>query len=102
MFGGTSPYFGPPILYTPQQMQMIPDLDNTSATLIDHNDLYVLDMEPSLKTLCLDHAIQQRLVLRPGQVPNTVIDEIRDMTTDNGISRDLPFVNGPPLPLPEG
>ena len=53
LFGGTSPYHGPPLYFTEEQKALMPDHDsNATSRLIDHNDLYVLDLNPSLKTLC--------------------------------------------------
>ena len=50
IFGGTSPYDGPPLYFTPEQLELIPEVDPTptdgpAITLIDHNDLHVLDTD---------------------------------------------------------
>ncbi len=53
LFGGTSPYYGPPLFFTEEQKALMPEHDNSTSRLIDHNDLYVLDLKPTLKTLCM-------------------------------------------------
>ena len=53
IFGGTSPYNGPPLFFTPNQLQQMPESEGVN--LIDHNDLLVLDTSPSLKTLSMLH-----------------------------------------------
>ena len=52
LFGGTSKYTGPPIGFTEEQQNNMQDTDEPYK-LIDHNDLYVLDLRPSLKTLSM-------------------------------------------------
>lgn len=87
IFGGTSHYDGPPIFFTPIQLQLIPEQDSPSSKLIDHNDLFVLDLNPTLKTLCLRKIIALRLPL--DGLPRVVCNEIHNMTTDNTISSAL-------------
>ena len=70
LFGGTSPYFGPPLYFTPEQLELLPQSaeEDTTNKLMDHNDLHVLDMNPSLKTLCLmaiiEHSLSTESVVR--------------------------------------
>ena len=52
LFGGTSKYTGPPIGFTEEQQNNMQDTDEPYK-LIDHNDLYVLDLRPSLRTLSM-------------------------------------------------
>jgi len=61
-FGGTSP------LVTSQQSPSSPPADedgenevNEESNLIDHDDMYVLDMEPTLKTLCMLCVLKNKL-----------------------------------------
>ena len=54
LFGGTSPYSGPPLYFTPEQLALLPQQEEDSTSkLMDHNDLFVLDLAPSLKTLTI-------------------------------------------------
>lgn len=54
LFGGTSPYSGPPLYFTPEQLALLPQQEEDSTSkLMDHNDLFVLDLAPSLKTLAI-------------------------------------------------
>ena len=52
LFGGTSKYTGPPIGFTEEQQNNMQETDEPYK-LIDHNDLYVLDLRPSLRTLSM-------------------------------------------------
>ena len=62
LFGGTSPYYGPPLYFTPEQLELLPQQEeDTTSKLMDHNDLYVLDMSPSLKTLAIMSIIENKL-----------------------------------------
>ena len=90
LFGGTSPYDGPPLFFTPNQLQQIPETDGIS--LIDHNDLRVLDLSPSLKTLCLLKVVT--LGLDTTWLPQDLQRDIINFTSPNNISvplRTLPF-----------
>ena len=89
LFGGTSPYDGPPIQFTVEQMQHLPqNNDNTLSKLIDHNDLYVLDLSPSLKTLCLLSVIKHKLQ-GVEFLPRDLKMELESMTRPNIISKPL-------------
>ena len=54
MFGGTSPYDGPPIKFTPRQLEFMPreldpdagDVDGRRLKLLDHSEMFVLDLSP--------------------------------------------------------
>jgi N-acetylneuraminic acid mutarotase len=95
LFGGTSPYNGPPLYFTPEQLALLPQQEEDSTTkLMDHNDLYVLDLNPSLKTLCLLAVIQNRL--NTTGLPKTLLNEIRFMSTNNVISKPLRTVESLP------
>ena len=62
LFGGTSPYYGPPLYFTKEQLEFLPQQEeDTTSKLMDHNDLYVLDMSPSLKTLAIMSIIDNKL-----------------------------------------
>ncbi|XP_040190829.1 kelch domain-containing protein 3, partial [Rana temporaria] len=78
LFGGTSP----------SQDQDPHDEFN----LTDHSDLYILDFNPSLKTLCklavLHHNLDQSCL------PHDIRWELMAMTTNSNISRPLPSYHG--------
>lgn len=78
LFGGTSP----------SQDQDPHDEFN----LTDHSDLYILDFNPSLKTLCklavLHHSLDQSCL------PHDIRWELLAMTTNSTISRPLPSYHG--------
>jgi len=95
LFGGTSPYSGPPLYFTPEQLALLPqqEEDNTSK-LMDHNDLYVLDLAPSLKTLAI-MAIKKHKLSTEG-LPRTLLKEIYFMTASNVISKPLKTVESLP------
>ena len=61
LFGGTSPYFGPPLYFTEEQLALVPQHEDSSSQLIDHNDMFVLDMRPSLKTLAILSVVEINL-----------------------------------------
>merc|ERR1711972_129443 len=84
LFGGTSPYYGPPLYFTPEQLALLPqqEEDNTSK-LMDHNDLFVLDMSPSLKTLTIMAIIDNKISTEG--LPRTLLTEISNMTASNTI-----------------
>lgn len=87
IFGGTSPY--------PAGIQPIPIeymQQGVDPTLMDHNDLHVLDFAPSLKTLCELAVIKYQLDLKV--LPADLRVEIAAMTTNNNISRPLKYASG--------
>jgi len=90
LFGGTSPYTGPPIFFTPAQLELMPDQDDAMDKLMDHADMYVLDLNPSLKTLCLLKVIQmsEKIDFRR-ELPRDLLVEINNMTDNNSISKPL-------------
>lgn len=87
LFGGTSPYSGPKLYFTPAQLELMPD--QTSAKLIDHNDLYVLDLSPSLRTLCLLAVIKHKGKIDETDLPQGVKNDLYYMTKGNQISKPL-------------
>jgi len=88
LFGGTSPYTGPQLYFTPEQLSLLPQQEeDTSSQLMDHDDLHVLDMFPSLKTLTLVSIIQNKISTEG--LPRTLLTEISNMTQNNSISRPL-------------
>jgi len=94
LFGGTSPYFGPPLYFTEEQLALVPQHEDSSSQLIDHNDMFVLDMRPSLKTLAILSVVENNL---PTQgLPSTLLTEISNMTSSNCISKPLKTVEGLP------
>ena len=95
LFGGTSPYSGPPLYFTPEQLALLPqqEEDNTSK-LMDHNDLFVLDLAPSLKTLTI-LAIKKNQLSTEG-LPRTLLKEIYFMSASNVISKPLRTVESLP------
>jgi len=86
LFGGTSPYHGPPILFTEAQQMLMPEHE-PSHKLIDHNDLYVLDLKPSLRTLCLLAIGEYGLSVR--DLPQNLQMEYKNATSPNKISARL-------------
>ena len=91
LFGGTSPHEGPHVSFTPEQLQYMPD--NQPKNLIDHNDTYVLDLKPSLRTLCLDFVIEHSHLYNYNLecLPQGINHDIECMTKDNTISGPLKF-----------
>eukprot|EP00088_Acartia_fossae_P008534 TRINITY_DN14086_c0_g1_i3.p1 TRINITY_DN14086_c0_g1~~TRINITY_DN14086_c0_g1_i3.p1 ORF type:complete len:430 (-),score=43.45 TRINITY_DN14086_c0_g1_i3:185-1372(-) len=90
LFGGTSPNTGPPIVFTEEEMSMLMNEDGEGtdhSELMDHSDLHVLDLQPTLKTLAILKIIRHRID-RKG-LPATIRDEIRNMCTRNTISKPL-------------
>ena len=62
LFGGTSPYNGPPLYFTEEQLALLPHQEeDASSKLMDHNDLFVLDLAPSLKTLAILTIVKNKL-----------------------------------------
>ena len=110
LFGGTSPYHGPPLYFTPEQLALLPQQEeDNSSKLMDHNDLFVLDLAPSLKTLTILAIMENNLstevslnltVLSLSQcvqgLPRTILTEIRNMTASNSISKPLRTVESLP------
>jgi len=92
LFGGTSPYDGPPIVFTTRQLELMNELLRDES-LVDHSDLYVLDASPSLKTLCMDTICRSDGPLRvdweKAELPAGVIQDMKNMTTRNNISQPL-------------
>ncbi|XP_063615365.1 kelch domain-containing protein 3-like [Penaeus indicus] len=81
LFGGTSPK---------ENYDEIPEEDpngeeQTDRRLKDHNDLHVLDFEPSLKTLCLLEV--QKLKLEITWLPQELKTLLKFMQTPNNITR---------------
>ena len=94
LFGGTSPHEGPHVHFTQEQLQFMPD--NQPKNLIDHNDTYVLDLKPSLRSLCMDFVIQNSHHYNLECLPQGIKYDIDCMTKDDTISEPLKF-KGLPL-----
>lgn len=90
LFGGTSPYTGPPIYFTPAQLDLMPEQDETMDKLMDHADMFVLDLSPNLKTLCLLKVIElsNKMDYRH-ELPRDLVMDINNMTLNNSISKPL-------------
>jgi len=94
LFGGTSPYTGPEIIFSPRQLELMNELIR-EETLIDHSDLYVLDVQPSLKSLCMDALLQATnganldLLEKELELPRGIVQDLKNMTTRNNISQPL-------------
>ncbi|CAH1792212.1 unnamed protein product [Owenia fusiformis] len=73
LFGGTSPCKVP--------------MENTEFDLMDLSDLYVLDLMPTLRTLCLVAALDFKL--NTDILPMEIRWELAAMTTNSNISRPL-------------
>lgn len=94
LFGGTSPYSGPPILYTQEQLDNMPEEWRTGEMkLIDHSDLHVLDLNPSLKTLAMVHILKcfEGRTLEGLELPKDVLSDLNAMHASNTISSPLPI-----------
>ena len=101
LFGGTStrPYYGPPHWFdpgqtgyflTPGQLAFYPKQEEDSSwKLMQHNDLFVLDLTPSLKTLALLSVIQNRL--NTNGLPKTLLNEIHFMSTHSNLEENSSF-----------
>jgi len=61
---------------------------------MDHNDLYVLDLTPSLKTLAM--MVVNKHGLSTEGLPRTLLKEIFYMSTSNAISKPLRTVESLP------
>jgi len=95
LFGGTSPYSGPPLYFTPEQLALLPQQEEDSTSkLMDHNDLFVLDLAPSLKTLAIMAINENNLSTE--DLPRTLLKEIYYMTASNAISKPLRTVESLP------
>ena len=110
VFGGTSPYNGPPIRFTPTQLQFMPEQMRIGEQLqlIDHSDMFVLDLQPSLKTLCIDALTSKWReeqgdeasggTGRPvdwkalaGYLPRSLVQDLTNATVPNNVSEPLPL-----------
>lgn len=94
LFGGTSPYLGPPLYFTPEQLSWLPpqhQQEDENSGLMDHSDLHVLDLSPSLKTLCIMQILKYDL--NNQMLPQTVLEEIKNMCDRDVISKPLITVN---------
>lgn len=86
LFGGTSP-FSNTNTHGIQDYVTDENLQGLDAKLMDHSDLHILDFAPSLRTLCLLVVIQNHL--EEMWLPEDIKLELRAMTTNNSISRQL-------------
>ena len=89
LFGGTSPHYGPQIYFTPEQHSFMPE--HQPNNLIDHNDLYVCDLAPSLRTLCIEFVTRHSHLYDVDCLPKTIRYDIDCMTKANDISKPLQF-----------
>jgi len=89
LFGGTSPHNGPQIAFTPAQLNFMPDQQQNN--LIDHNDVFVLDLKPSLRTLCLVNVIDNQDYFNLKELPASLRNDIDYMTKDNTLSEPLRY-----------
>lgn len=94
LFGGTSPH--PSSLHYNQEalLQNGFEFDENdameSSRLMDHNDLFVLDFAPSLKTLGITTVLEHKWLLCSIEtLPKSIRLEIQSMTTPNSVSRPL-------------
>lgn len=82
LFGGTSP--GSDFKYVESDDE---ESDTIERGLVDLNDLFILDLNPSLKTLCLVAVINYKLDVT--ELPKSIRMEILWMTQNNNISKPL-------------
>lgn len=88
LFGGTSPH--PDLnlnLTANQQRENYPGLEPIESPLMDHNDLFVLDFAPSLKTIAITNVIEHKLNVEA--LPESIRFEIRAMTFPNNVTKPL-------------
>jgi len=82
-FGGTSPSESVVVInYADDIME--------ESNLIDHDDLYVLDLAPTLKTLCLLSILANKPRIDVSGLPNNLKQELNRMTLRNQVS-SAPF-----------
>ena len=68
----------------------MPEQDETMDKLMDHADMFVLDLRPSLKTLCLLKVIEMSTKIDyRHELPRDLIMDINNMTSNNSISKPL-------------
>lgn len=83
LFGGTSPRTKPVNL---EDLEELPaSLNGFNSNLMDHSDLHVLDLDPSLKVLCIRLVIENNL--NQETLPGDIRLEISAMCTNNTITR---------------
>ncbi|CAG4962389.1 unnamed protein product [Colias eurytheme] len=82
LFGGTSPVKNPPDT-NPNDPH---DVDENKK-LLDNNDLHILDYMPSLKVLCINYVLDNKL--DTSSLPKDILMDIRIMTQPNRISRPI-------------
>uniref|UniRef100_A0A023F194 Kelch domain-containing protein 3 n=1 Tax=Triatoma infestans TaxID=30076 RepID=A0A023F194_TRIIF len=72
LFGGTSPN---PICLAEE------DTNNMAQEmlLMDHDDLHVLDLRPTLKTLCMLSVISYNQEIHKGSLPDDVMEDLEEM-----------------------
>ncbi len=70
-------------------------LEDQPKNLIDHNDTYVLDLSPSLRTLCMDFVIRHSDKYNLDCLPQGIKHDMECMTKENNISGPLRFKNLP-------
>ena len=68
----------------------MPEQDETMDKLMDHADMFVLDLSPNLKTLCLLKVIElsNQMDYRH-ELPRDLVMDINNMTLNNSISKPL-------------
>ena len=69
----------------------MPDQEETMDKLMDHADMFVLDLNPSLKTLCLLKVVELSNKSKDysNELPRDLVMEIANMTSNNSISKPL-------------
>ena len=70
----------------------MPEQGEAMDKLMDHSDMFVLDLNPTLKTLCLMTVVanSDKLDYRH-ELPQNLVTEINNMTVRNSISKPLPL-----------
>ncbi|CAG9823052.1 unnamed protein product [Phaedon cochleariae] len=80
IFGGTSPH--------PSESLDNYSIRNTDDKLVDHSDMYVLDFNPSLKTLCM--IAVRKHELDESTLPQNIRHDMTNMFTPNKITVNRP------------
>ena len=85
LFGGTGPQVGLKLHFTPEQIALMLPQGN-HGQMIDHNDLFVLDLNPSLRTLCLHAVINNKSKFDVSKLPHDIRHDLENMTREDSIS----------------
>lgn len=86
VFGGTSPYNGPRLFFTQMELALIP-MDGRTFSLVELDDMHILELSVSLRTLCLMATIENNIPVT--DVPKPLMVDREAMTRNLEISPPL-------------